>query len=111
VSDLTPPPTVEEIVGALLEQRRPDIARIVHERVEALVGEPVELELSGRTNGAEAAATKTCRLCGESKGLAAFDAGRAVCRQCRNRQATERERQRRTADREAAPFPGSQPTG
>jgi hypothetical protein len=33
------PPTVEEIVGALLEQRRPDITRIVHERVEALVGE------------------------------------------------------------------------
>jgi hypothetical protein len=90
-----PPPTVEEIVGALLEQRRPELERIVHERVEALVGELVELELSGRTNGAEAATTKQCRRCGEAKGLAAFDPGRLICRQCRNAQALERERRRR----------------
>jgi ribosomal protein S14 len=107
-----PPATLDDLVSAALEHHRSVLATLVRERVTKLVDELVELELNGRTNGADAAEApdgirpdsgtreaKRCRDCGEMKPVHAYEKHRAVCRSCRRQQVRE-SRQRREREPE-----------
>jgi hypothetical protein len=69
---------VETAIAAALEQHRPQLEQLVHDRIQTLGAELVADELEGRTNGGQAASNrprvaeepssaKTCLGCGETK--------------------------------------------
>jgi hypothetical protein len=90
------PVSLDQLVAAAVEQRRPELAALVRQAVDAELARLIDDELAARENGDghvsaapdsanDRSATKVCSSCARTLPLARFARHRAQCRDCRNR--------------------------
>ena len=89
---------LEERIGTLLAQHRPELEQLVDQAFERELAQLVEQRLAARNGGNRAdlstspesmpaaeTTTRVCEGCGETKPAAAFEKYRRSCRECRRR--------------------------
>jgi hypothetical protein len=98
---------LERRVAALVQTHRPQLAEFVRQAVDQELQALVAAELAS-LNGANGTrqerspspageTSRQCRSCDRDLAPSAFETGRRVCRECRQRQHRERERRTETA--------------
>jgi ribosomal protein L40E len=83
-----------ELEALVRDELRAPVQELVRRLVPELVAEALNgsVAASARTSTPPATPqTKICRTCGQEKPIGAYDRHRGTCRQCRQRQARDRE--------------------